>query len=51
MKEAIQQLVKAALQTLVDSGEFAELTIPEIKLDRTRDATHGDYASNVCHKL
>lgn len=51
MKEAIQQLVRAALQTLVNSGEFAELTIPEIKLDRTRDATHGDYASNIALAL
>ncbi|MGF1548421.1 MAG: arginine--tRNA ligase [Thiotrichales bacterium] len=52
MKEAIQSLVIQALETLHREGVLAELPAPaDIEVTRTRDATHGDYATNIALKL
>ena len=45
MKHTIEQLLKHALITLQKSGEIpsADLDI-DIKVERTKDSVHGDYA-------
>jgi arginyl-tRNA synthetase len=47
MKQLLEQLVKQALQSLKDSGQFT-LDIPEhILIERPRETMHGDYATNI----
>ena len=45
MKSLIQELVSQSLQQLVVAGVLSEAPVPAI--ERTRDAAHGDFASNV----
>lgn len=47
MKHTVEQLLKQALMSLQKSGEIpADLDI-ELKVDRTKDSAHGDFASNL----
>ncbi len=47
MKKTVEQLINQALQTIVTSGEIpAEINI-DFKVERTQDASHGDFATNV----
>ncbi len=47
MKDHLQELLAAAAQSLIDD-ELDHLTLPaEIRIERTRDASHGDFAANL----
>lgn len=50
MKEALQKLISQAVQSLIDN-ETLSAEMPVIKIDRTRDKTHGDFAANVAMML
>ena len=50
MKDTLQQLISQAIQSLIDNGSLT-VDMPEIKIDRTRDKTHGDFAANVAMLL
>lgn len=50
MKEALQQLISQAIQSLIDSDTLS-VEMPVIKIDRTRDKSHGDFAANVAMML
>jgi arginyl-tRNA synthetase len=43
--------LKQALESLVDAGELSLKAVPEIPLERSRDGSHGDYASPVAMGL
>jgi len=43
--------VTAALARLVDSGELTLAALPEVPVERSRDADHGDYATPVALTL
>ena len=47
MKNALQQLLGTALETLQGSVIPGPVDPAAIVVERTRDATHGDFASNV----
>ena len=47
MREAISQLVSAAIEAAVASGELPLAEIPEPALERPRDPSHGDWATTV----
>ncbi len=47
MKEHIAQLLETALSTLREEGTLPDDARPVIQVDRTRDSSHGDLASNV----
>ncbi len=52
MKDAIERLLHHALQTLHADGVLSELPAPDaVEVTRTRDAAHGDFASNVAMKF
>jgi arginyl-tRNA synthetase len=51
MKEQLTQLIQQALQTLVEQGVVPANAIPPVQLDRTRDKSHGDLASNIALAL
>ena len=51
MKQQLTSLIQTALNTLQSQGVLpAELT-PKIQIERTRDASHGDYACNIAMML
>jgi len=39
-----------AIQVLIDNGSLS-VEIPPVKIDRTRDKTHGDFAANAAMML
>ncbi|MCW8825478.1 MAG: arginine--tRNA ligase [Gammaproteobacteria bacterium] len=47
MKQTLQQHITTALQQLLDNGEFQFELPSEVSVERTRDKSHGDYATNV----
>lgn len=47
MKHKIEQLLASALNTLKQSGELPEHLEIAIKVDRAKDAAHGDFATNL----
>ncbi len=51
MKYQIEQLVEAALATLPPDVLPADIVRPVVDIERTRDAAHGDFATNVALQL
>ena len=51
MKQELSQLIQQALDTLMTQGILPEDSKPAIQIDRTRDKSHGDLASNIAMTL
>ncbi|MFA7554066.1 MAG: arginine--tRNA ligase [Spongiibacteraceae bacterium] len=51
MKDHIADLINAALNTLIDNGSLPADIQPRISIDRTKDKSHGDLASNIAMTL
>jgi arginyl-tRNA synthetase len=51
MKEQLTELLQQALDTLIATGELPADTRTSITIDRTRDPSHGDLASNIALTL
>lgn len=51
MKTELEALLAAALKRLGDTGRLAPADPATIVVERTRDAKHGDFASNVALRL
>ncbi len=51
MKQHLIDLIRGALDELKNDGVIAGDFEPVIKIDRTRDPLHGDYASNIAMML
>ena len=51
MKQQLSQLIQQALDSLVAQGELPGTITPRIQIDRTRDKSHGDLASNIALTL
>jgi arginyl-tRNA synthetase len=51
MKQQLSQLIQDALNTLVAQGDLPDSIAPKIQIDRTRDNSHGDLASNIALTL
>ncbi len=51
MKHLIQTLLETALRHLPEGTLPPELDIPNIELERTRDASHGDFACNLAMRI
>jgi arginyl-tRNA synthetase len=47
MKQDLATLIQSALDSLKTEGVLPSDLEPNIQIDRTRDASHGDYASNI----
>ncbi|MDD1631359.1 MAG: arginine--tRNA ligase, partial [Methylococcaceae bacterium] len=47
MKQKIQELILQAVETLKAEGILGLEITPHITIERTRDAQHGDFASNL----
>lgn len=51
MKTHLQLLISQALQGLQQQGQLPADLVPQVHLERTRDRTHGDFASNIAMTL
>ena len=51
MKSTVEQLLKQALSVLQESGTIPNDVVVDIKIERTKDAMHGDYATNMALTL
>ncbi len=51
MKEHLNELISQALNTLAEAGDLPSDLAPRIQLERTRDPSHGDLASNIALTL
>lgn len=51
MKTTIEQLLYQAIQALIKTGDIPTDLVIDIKVDRTKDSSHGDFATNVALML
>ena len=51
MKEQLASLIQSAVDSLQEQGVLPADISPKIQIDRTRDASHGDYACNIAMML
>ncbi len=51
MKQKLKKLVLTAIQSLQQQSQLDTALIPDIQIERTRDASHGDYACNIAMLL
>jgi arginyl-tRNA synthetase len=51
MKDHIAELINAALSSLVASGDLPADIQPRVNIDRSKDKSHGDLASNIALTL
>ncbi|RUO32710.1 arginine--tRNA ligase [Aliidiomarina sanyensis] len=51
MKQNIEALLQSAVDTLIQNGTLPADVSPRIQLDRPRDKSHGDFASNLAMML
>jgi arginyl-tRNA synthetase len=47
MRDLLATLVRDAIAAGIDAGDIALAAVPEIALERPRDLSHGDWATNV----
>lgn len=46
MKEQLQNLLTKCIHDLIDQGLLSEMP-SKVRLDHTKDKSHGDYATNI----
>ena len=51
MKDTISALIQKAIDTLSAQGTLPEGLTPSVQVERTRDKSHGDFASNIALML
>jgi len=51
MKDELTRLIHRALDALIDQGEVPADLEPQVQIERTRDKSHGDLASNIALSL
>jgi arginyl-tRNA synthetase len=51
LKADLERLIATALRQMTDAGQLPPVDRAQIVVERTRDATHGDFASNVALRL
>ena len=51
MKDTLVSLLERALESLKSDGTLPAKATPPLRLDATRDKSHGDYASNIAMML
>jgi arginyl-tRNA synthetase len=51
MKDRLISLIETALDTLRDNGTLPGDARPPVQIDRTKDKSHGDFATNIALML
>jgi arginyl-tRNA synthetase len=50
LKQQLEQILKQAIQQLIENNNLS-VTMPQIKIDRCKDKSHGDFSANVAMLL
>src|SRR5664279_4697833 len=50
MKDTLRTLVADAIAGAIDAGELRLDAVPDVEMERPRDPSHGDWATNVALK-
>lgn len=51
MKHQLRALIDQTLTTLIDNESLPSMTPPAVQIERTKDKSHGDFASNIAMLL
>jgi len=51
MKQVLESLLQSTFSSLIEQGIVPKGTTPRIQIERTRDKSHGDFASNLAMML
>lgn len=51
VRDEIRKIIKDALGNLQGEGVFPDFELPEIKIDRPSQKSHGDYSSNIAFEV
>ena len=51
MKDALKKLIEQSLSALISNQSLPQIELPEVQIERTRDKSHGDFASNIAMVL
>ena len=47
MKQLIENLIKQSINKFADNTQIDEKVLSNIRIDRTKDRSHGDFATNI----
>jgi arginyl-tRNA synthetase len=51
LKDQLKKVIKSSLTAAIAKGDLPEIDLPEIQIERTKDKTHGDFATNIAMML
>lgn len=51
MKDQLKKIIESSLSAAIAQGNLPEIELPDIQIERTKDKSHGDFASNVAMML
>ncbi len=51
MKDQLKKILESSLKAAIAQGNLPEIDLPDIQIERTKDKTHGDFASNIAMML
>ena len=51
MKDRLKSIIEHSLTALIEQGKLPPLDLPEVKVERTKDKSHGDFACNIAMVL
>lgn len=51
MKHQLRALIEQTLTSLIDNASLPPMTLPAVQIERTKDKSHGDFASNIAMLL
>lgn len=51
MKDQLKNILESSLKAAIAQGNLPEIDLPDIQIERTKDKTHGDFASNIAMML
>ena len=51
MKDQLKKIIGSSLTAAIEQGTLPEIDLPDIQIERTKDKTHGDFATNIAMML
>lgn len=51
LKDQLKKILESSLTSAIAQGNLPEIDLPDIQIERTKDKTHGDFASNIAMML
>lgn len=51
MKDQLKKIIESSLKAAIKQGDLPEMDLPDVQIERTKDKSHGDFASNIALML